>query len=454
MSSNSLRDKDQAYALHPYTDLRAHERRGPMVITRGEGVRIFDETGRGYIEGLAGLWCAALGFSERRLAEAARRQMEVLPFGHQFRHRSHEPGIELAERLIDMAPVPMSRVFFANSGSEANDTALKLVWYLNNALGRPEKKKIISRMQAYHGVTVATASLTGLSAIHADFDLPIERILHVTCPHAYHQAQPGESDEAFADRLAAELEALILAEGKDTVAAFIAEPVMGAGGVIVPPATYFPKMQTVCRKYDVLVVADEVICGFHRTGNPWGSQTFGMEPDILTCAKALSAAYLPISAVMVTDHIYQAIADNTAKHGTFGHGYTYSAHPVCAAVALEVLRIYEDDDIAGHVAEVAPVMQRHLQSFADHPLVGEVRGVGLIGALELVADKAAHGNFDPKLGVGVKVIDAMERHGVLSRAMINDSLAFCPPLIITGAELDEMFGIVRIALDEVAAEVL
>ena len=454
MSSNSLRDKDQAYAMHPYTDLRAHERRGPMVISRGEGVRIFDENGRGYIEGLAGLWCAALGFSQPRLAEAARRQMETLPFGHVFRHRSHEPGIELAERLIGMAPVPMSKVFFANSGSEANDTVIKMVWYFNNALGRPGKKKIISRVQAYHGVTVATASLTGLPANSVDFDLPIDRILHTTCPQAYHEARPGESDEAFADRLADTLEELILAEGPETIAAFIAEPVMGAGGVIVPPATYFPKMQAVCRKYDVLVVADEVICGFHRTGNPWGSQTFEIEPDILTCAKALSSAYLPISAVMVNDRVFQVVADNSARLGTFGHGYTYSAHPVCAAVALETLKIYEDDDIAGHVARVAPVMQAHLQGLGAHPLVGEVRGVGLIGALELVEDKAAHRNFDPKRGVGARVIDAMERHGALSRAMIRDSLAFAPPLIIIEAELAELFEIVRTALDEVAAEVL
>ena len=454
MKSNSLRDKDQAYALHPYTDLRLHERCGPMVITRGEGVRVFDENGRGYIEGLAGLWCASLGFSQPRLAEAARRQMMTLPYGHVFRHKSHEPSIELAERLIAMAPVPMSKVFFANSGSEANDTVIKLLWYFNNALGRPEKKKIISRVQAYHGVTVATASLTRLPANNIDFDLPIARIVHTTCPQAYHQARPGEGDAAFADRLASDLEDLILAEGPDTVAAFFAEPVMGAGGVIVPPATYFPKMQAVCRKYDILVVADEVICGFHRTGSTWGSQTFDMAPDILTCAKALSSAYLPISAVMINDRLFQAIADNSARIGMFGHGYTYSAHPVCAAVALETLAIYDDLDIVAHVAEVAPVMQAHLKSLGDHPLVGEARGVGLIGALELVEDKAARKNFDPKRGIGVKVIDSMERHGALSRAMIHDSLGFAPPLIITKAELDELFAIVRVALDEVAATIL
>ena len=454
MPSNSLRDKDQAYALHPYTDLRAHERCGPMVITRGEGVRVFDENGKGYIEGLAGLWCVSLGYTQPRLVEAARKQMDTLPFSHVFRHKAHEPGIELAEKLIEMAPVPMSKVFFANSGSEANDTVIKMIWYYSNALGRPEKKKIISRVKAYHGVTVASASLTRLPANNVDFDLPIDRIIHTTCPHAYHEAEPGESDEVFAARLAKNLEDLILSEGPDTIAAFIAEPVMGAGGVIVPPETYFSKIVPVCRKYDILVVADEVICGFYRTGNLWGSQTFGIEPDILTCAKALSSAYLPISAVMVNDRVFQAIADNSAKLGTFGHGYTYSAHPVPAAVALETLALYEDLKIGEHVAEVAPVMQAHLKSLGAHPLVGEARGVGMIGALELVEDKAARKNFDPKRGIGAKVMDTMEKHGALIRAMMNDSLGFAPPLVITKAELDELFGIVRTALDEVAAEVL
>jgi 4-aminobutyrate--pyruvate transaminase len=451
MVSNSLRDKDIAYTLHPYTNLRAHERKGPLVITRGQGVRVFDESGRPYIEAMAGLWCTALGFSEPRLAEAARRQMETLPFAHQFGHKAHPPGIELAERLIGLAPAPLSKVLFANSGSESNDTAIKLIWYYNNALGRPEKKKIIARRRAYHGVTVASASLTALPVNQRDFDLPIARILHTDCPHAYHEALPGEDDDAFATRLAAILEAQILAEGPETVAAFFAEPVMGAGGVLVPPASYFPKIGAVCRKYDVLMLADEVICGFYRTGNTWGSQTFGYTPDLLTCAKALSSGYLPISALLVSDAIYQVVADNSAKIGSFGHGYTYSAHPVAAAVALETLAIYAERDIAGHIAKVGPVMQGHLASFANHPLVGEVRGVGLIGALELVEDRAAKRNFDPTRGIAAKVVEAMERQGVIGRAMMNDSLAFSPPLIIDEAELDELFGRVRLALDEVAA---
>lgn len=451
MSSNALRDKDIAYALHPYTNLRTHESKGPLVMTHGRGVEVFDESGRAYIDAMAGLWCASLGFAESRLAAAAERQMRRLGFYHQFNHKAHEPGIELAARLIAMAPVPMSKVLFANSGSEANDTAIKLIWYVNNALGRPDKKKIIARKRAYHGVTIASGSLTDLPANRRDFDLPIARFLHVSCPHAYHEARAGEDDEAFASRLAAELEELILAEGPETVAAFFAEPVMGAGGVVVPPAGYFPKIQAVCRKYDVLTVADEVICGFFRTGNAWGSQTFDFAPDMLSCAKALTSGYLPMSALLLNDRLYQVIADNSAKIGTFGHGYTYTAHPVAAAVALETLDIYAERDIEGHVRRLAPKMQAHLQALAAHSLVGEARGVGLIGAVELVEDKAARRNFPAAQGVGAKAVEAMQAHGLIGRAMANDSLAFSPPLIIDEAELDEVFARTRAALDQVAA---
>lgn len=451
MSSNRLRDLDLKATLHPYTQLRRHEQQGPLIITRGEGVHVYDESGRPYLEAMAGLWCASLGFSEPRLAAAAEKQMRRLGFYHQFTHKAHDKGIELAARLLELAPVKMGKVLFANSGSESNDTAIKLIWYINNALGRPNKKKIIARRQAYHGVTLASASLTALPVNNRDFDLPLDRFLHLTCPQAYHHAQPGEDEAAFADRLAAELEALILAEGPDSIAAFFAEPVMGAGGVIVPPAGYFPRMQEICRRYDILTLADEVICGFFRTGQRWGSQTMDYAPDLLTCAKAMSAGFLPISALMISDRLYQIIADNSAKIGSFGHGYTYSGHPVSAAVALETLDIYDERDIAGHVAKMAPVMQGHLASFKDHPLVGEVRGIGMIGALELVEDKDRRKNFPPAKLVAAQVVEAMQRQGVIGRAMLNDSLAFSPPLIIKEGELAELFGAVRLALDEVLA---
>ncbi|WP_041794682.1 aspartate aminotransferase family protein [Pararhodospirillum photometricum] len=454
MTSNTLRDADLSYVLHPYTNLVAHETKGPLIAVRGEGVRVFDETGRDYIEGMAGLWCASLGFNEPRLVEAATRQMKELPFFHMFSHKSHAPGIELSQALIERAPVPMARVFFANSGSEANDTALKMIWYYNNAVGRPEKKKVIARQRAYHGVTVASASLTCLPANHRDFDLPIARILHTGSPQYYREGLPGESEDEFARRRARELEELILAEGPETVAAFFAEPVMGAGGVILPPGRYFEYIQEVLRKYDILFVADEVICGFGRTGQYWGSQTYDLKPDILTCAKALSSAYLPISAVLVNEKVYQALRTNSGKIGTFGHGYTYSAHPVSAAVALETLRLYDERDILSNVARSGARLQARLRALADHPLVGDARGIGLIGALEMVKDKASHASFEPTLAVGPRIVERAQEHGVILRAMAADAIAFSPPLIISEAEVDDMMDRFERALNDVAADIL
>jgi 4-aminobutyrate--pyruvate transaminase len=450
---NSTAARDIASVLHPYTDARAHERNGPLVISRGQGVRVWDEQGKEYIESVAGLWCASLGFDNERLVQAAAAQMRKLPFYHGFTSKSHEPLVDLAEMLIERAPVPMGKVFFANSGSEANDSVVKMLWYYNNALGRPEKKKIISRLKGYHGVTVASASLTGLPNNHKLFDLPIPGVLHTTTPHHYHGALPGETEEQFATRCAEDLEALILREGPETVAAMFCEPVMGAGGVIVPPATYYEKIQAVLAKYDVLLVADEVICGFCRTGAYWGSQSMGMQPDILTCAKALSSSYLPISAVMVTDKVFQGLADGSASVGTWGHGFTYSGHPVPAAVAIETLKIYDEQDILGHVRRVGPHLQAELRArFADHPLVGEVRGIGLVAAVELVEDKAARKNFDASRKVGGRLMKLGEEHGVILRALPGDSIAFSPPLIITEAEIDEMLDRVGRALDALSVQ--
>jgi len=451
--ANSPAARDVAHVLHPYTDQKAHRAKGPLIITGGKGVRVTDEAGREYIETVAGLWCASLGFENERLVRAATEQMRKLPFYHAFTGRSHMPMIELAEMLIERAPVPMSKVFFANSGSEANDSALKMIWYVNNALGRPQKKKVISRQKAYHGVTIASASLTGLPANHKLFDLPIAGILHTGTPHHYHNAKPGESEEAFATRLAEELDALIVAEGPETVAAFFAEPVMGAGGVIVPPATYFEKIQAVLRKHDVLLVADEVICGFGRTGNYWGSQTMGMQPDILTCAKALSSSFLPISAVMVNERVFEALADGSSQIGTWGHGFTYSGHPVAAAVAVETLKIYDEQNLVAHAAEVGALMQRRLRErLTDHPLVGEVRGVGLVAAVELVEDKAERRNFDASRKIAARLVGLGEEHGLILRALPNDSIAFSPPLVISPAEVEEMVEKFGRAVDALSAE--
>lgn len=442
--------RDVATTLHPYTNLKTHQSEGPLVIAGGRGVFVQDERGKEYLEALAGLWCVSLGFSEPRLVEAAHRQMQRLPYYHTFAHKAHDTGIELAERLLSIAPVPMSKVFFVNSGSEANDTVVKLVWYYNNALGRTQKKKIISRTKAYHGVTVATASLTGLPNNHRDFDLPIANVLHADCPHYYRFSSPGETEEAFATRMAESLEQRILKEDPGTVAAMIAEPVMGAGGVILPPATYWEKIQAVLRKYDVLLISDEVICGFARTGHMWGTTTYGMQPDMLTCAKALSSGYLPIAAVMVSSRIYDALVSESEKIGVFAHGFTYSGHPVPSAVALETLKIYEERDILGHVRKVAPRMQEGLRRFASHPLVGETRGVGLLGAIELVADKSTKAPFDPKLGAGAFLAKRAHHHGLIIRP-IGDTIAFCPPLIVNEGEIDLMFDRFSRALDDTAA---
>ena len=445
--------RDLSFHLHPATNLRLVQAEGPLVVTRGEGVYVYDDEGKRYLEGMAGLWCASLGFSERRLADAAYAQMCELPFYHSFAGKVPAISTELAERLIGMAPAGMAKVLFANSGSEANDTAIKLAWYINNALGRPQKKKIISRQRAYHGVTIASGSLTGLAFAHTDFDLPIARILHTDCPHYYRGGRPGESEEAFAARLAGSLEELILREGPDTVAAFFAEPVMGAGGVIVPPATYFDRVQPILKKYEILFVVDEVICGFGRTGNMFGSQTFDLQPDIMTLAKALSAGYLPISANLVSGSVYDVLLTQSDKLGIFGHGYTYSSHPVPAAVALETLKIYQERDIVAQVRRVGPRLQEGIRGCSDHPLIGEARGIGLIGAVEIVRDKATKQSFDPKAGVAAYLVRRAQHHGAILRNMPGDIVAFSPPLVISEGEIDELMGCFRRALDDTWAMV-
>ncbi|MDW8125601.1 MAG: aminotransferase [Geminicoccaceae bacterium] len=445
---NSLEAKDVAYLVHPYTNLRAHEQQGPLVIVRGEGIRVWDLDGKEYIEGLSGLWCASLGFSEKRLVEAARRQMERLPYTHTFAHRSSEPVIALAERLVAIAPPPIAKVFFVNSGSEAIDTAIKLVWYYNNARGRPEKKRIIGRRRAYHGITLAAGHLTGLPYARVGFDLPMsDRFFHVTCPSLYREGLPGEDEEAFADRLAAEIETLIRALGPETVAAFFAEPVMGAGGVVVPPASYFRKIQPILERYDVLMVADEVICGFGRTGNMWGCDTFGIRPDLVICAKQLSAAYVPIAAVLMSRDFYEVIADQSARLGTLGLGYTYSGHPVAAAVALATLDIYETDRILDHVRAVAPRFQARLARLADHPLVGEARGIGLIGGLEIVEDKRSKRQFPQEAKAAVRIVGKILEQGLILRPLPGDVIGICPPLIVTESEIDELFDRLERGLD-------
>lgn len=449
---NSDAARDVAYLMHPYTNARKHEDFGPVVIERGNGIYVYDDQGKEYIEGLAGLWSVAVGFGEERLVNVASEQMRRLPFYHLFAHRAHSPAIRLAERLVSMTPERLQKTFFTNSGSEANDTVVKIVRYYNNAIGRPAKKKIISRLRGYHGINVASGSLTGLPLNHNDFDLPIEGILHVSCPHHYRGALDGESEEEFATRLALELDERILQEGPETVAAFIGEPVMGAGGVVVPPASYWQKIQGVCRKHDVLIIADEVITGFGRLGTPFGCESFNIDPDIMVLSKQLSSSYQPLAAVLFTDEIYQAVADNTNRLGSFGHGYTASGHPVATAVALENLNIIEEKQLVGNAAELGPYMQEKLRAFSDHPLVGEVRGTGLIAAVELVADKASKNPFEPKMQIGGYLGERAIEQGLFIRPL-QDTIAFCPPLIINRQQIDDMIDRFSAALDQTSKHV-
>lgn len=444
---SNLAARDVATVIHPYTNLDTLRSCGPLVIERGKGIWLYDTDGKAYIDSMAGLWCTALGYGNEELIEAANAQMRKLSFGHLFAFKSHDPAIELAEKLKEIAPLPVSKVFFCASGSEANDTQVKLVRYMNNALGRPKKKKFIARQKAYHGVTLASASLSGLPHNHLDFDLPLEGFLHTTCPHHYRVAQMGENEEDFATRLAADLDALIEREGPETVAAFIAEPVMGAGGVIVPPKTYFEKIAKVCARHDIYMISDEVICGFGRLGTPFGAQALGFKADGMSMAKALSSAYLPIAAVTVPEQMYAALVDESRKLGTFGHGFTYGGHPVAAAVALKTLEIYARDRVFEKTAAKAPHFQARLRKLGEHPLVGEARGMGLVGGIELVADQKSKRAFDPKRSVALRAVNFAQEEGVISRAIAGDTVSVCPPLTIVESEIDEMFDRLGRALD-------
>ncbi len=447
---SNMAHRDIETVLHPYTNLARHREVGPLILNEGRGIYLYDDKGKRYIEGLAGLWCTALGYGNEELVEAAAQAMRKLSFTNVFGGKSHDGVIELSEKLKEIAPCPTSKVLFGTSGSEANDMQMKLTWYYNNARGKPEKKKIIARMRGYHGVTIASGSLTGLAMVQTDFDLPIKNVLHTSCPHYYRGGQDGETEEQFSDRMAKDLDELIQREGPETVAAFIAEPVMGAGGVVIPPASYFPKINAVLAKYDVRFIADEVICGFGRTGNWFGTQTFGMKSTSISMAKAITSAYFPMSAITIEEDLYQAMLEESKKIGTFGHGFTYTAHPVGCAVALKTIEIYQRDRIVEHVRKVAPVFKARLDKLAEHPLVGEARGVGLIGALELVADKKTKRAFEPKKMVGATCVNFLQELGLINRAM-GDSVAFCPPLIITTEQIHEMFDMVGAALDQTEA---
>ena len=436
--------------FHPNTNLAAFHKSGPFILSRAQGIHVWDNHGNQYIEGMSGLWCTSLGYGEEELAKTAYEQIKKLSFTHLFAGKSHEPGILLADKLVRLAPFAASKVFFGNSGSDGNDTQIRLMWYYHNVIGKPKKKRIISRHRAYHGVTVAAAGLTGLPPFHKNFDAPLPFVLYTDCPYYYRNAEPGESEDDYATRLAENLEKLIVAQDPETIAAFIAEPLMGVGGVLLPPMTYFPKVQKVLEKYDILLIDDEVICGFGRTGNVWGAQTFNMKPTTLTAAKGLSSAYLPISAVIVPEFFYEAMVEPSAQAGLFGHGFTYSGHPVAAAVALRTLQLYEERKLYDHVRKMTPRFQQRLHALAEHALVGEARGVGLVGACELVKKKETKEAFDAKLAVGAKCMAFCQNRGLIVRA-IGDAVAICPPFIVTDAQIDEIFDRFGQGLDDTLA---
>lgn len=452
VAPNSIQARDIASLVHPQTNLAMHLEQGPMVIGRGQGCRIYDDSGTEYIDSAAGLWCASLGYASERLARVAYEQMRQMGYYHLYRGTTNEPSVDLAEKLLSIAPVPMSKVLLQCSGSEANDTALKLVWYYHHAIGKPQKRKIIGRQMGYHGSTSASISASGKFDMHADFGLPFPGFLHTDYPHFYRHHNDGESEEQFATRLADNLEQLILREGPDTCAAFIAEPVMGAGGGLTPPRSYWEKIQAVIRKYDMLFIADEVICGFGRTGSMWGSQTYDLKPDMISCAKALSAGMQPVSATLINQRVFEAMLDESRKLGNFAHGFTYAGHPVTTAVALETLRIYEEMDMLGHVQRVGPYLQSRLAALADHPLVGEVRGVGLLTGIEMVEDKATRKQFDPARKVGATVDKHARANGLITR-FVGDRIAFSPPLIITEEEIDQVAARITKALDATWADI-
>lgn len=444
---------DRAHTMHPSTHL-AQFARGEApnrIMVGGQGIYVEDSTGKRSLDGFAGLYCVNIGYGRQEVAEAIAEQAKQLAYYHAYVGHSHEPLIRLSERIVRQAGMGMQRVYYGLSGSDANETNIKLVWYYNNVLGRPQKKKIIARQRGYHGSGLMTGSLTGLPIFHNAFDLPLDRVLHTTCPHYYWNAHDGETEEEFSQRCADDLERLILQEGADTIAAFIAEPVLGTGGIIPPPQGYWAAIQPILQKYDVLLIADEVVTAFGRTGQYFGSHTYQIQPDLITIAKGLTSAYLPLSGVIVGEKVWKVLEQGTDQIGALGHGWTYSAHPVCVAAAHANLDIVEREDLTGNAREVGAYLQAQLrEQFADHSLVGEVRGVGLLAALEFVADKHRKQRFAPTQAIGAKVSAACLQEGLIARAMPHgDILGLAPPLIISRDEVDLMVGMIKTAVDKV-----
>ena len=460
---------DRRHHVHPFTDPLELERRPPRLLTRGQGCWLEDGGGRRVLDAMAGLWCVQVGYGQERLAAAAAEQMRVLPYYNTFFRSTTEPAVHLARKLAELLPGDLNHSFFASSGSEANDTIVRLVRRYWDLAGKPHKKTIISRERAYHGSTLAGASLGGMAKMHAQGDLPLPGFVHVMPPYHYLYGTAGEAEEAFGLRAAQAVEDKIMELGPDRVGAFFGEPVMGAGGVIPPPASYWPEVQRICRKHDVLLVADEVISGFGRTGRWFGIETYEIEPDFVALAKGITSGYVPLSAVVMTSRIHKVLEGG----GVLAHGYTYSGHPVAASVALENIRLLEEGIVDQVGRSTGPYLQKRLATLADHPLVGEVRGVGMIAGIELARPDedpeagggATHGagsqghepepggprRFQPPGRAGGAVNEQAWREGLIIRAM-EDTIGLCPPLTITPSEIDALHSRLERALDVAWAE--
>ena len=432
-------EQEKNYFINPYTNLKEIRKFGSLTIKKGNGIYVYDENNNKYIEGLAGLWCVALGFNNKRLIKAANKQFKQLPYYHSFTGKVPLTTLQLSEELVKISPKSLTKVLYANSGSESNDTAIKMAWYYQNALGKTKKKKIISRYRGYHGVTVMSGSLTGMEYAHKGFDMPRDFVLHTDSPHYYKDALNQESSNRFVNRLLKNLEDLIIKEGSENIAAMILEPIQGAGGVIIPPDNYLKGVQNLLKKNDILLIVDEVICGFGRTGKMFGCDTFKIKPDMMVIAKGLSSGYVPISALLINDEIHGVISDFSSINKVFGHGFTYSGHPVAAAVALETIKIFEDENIIGHVQQISEKFNTKMEQLNDHSIVGNARSKGLIGAIELVKNKKNKTYFDPKIAIGTRIVKNAQRKGLIVRVLQGDIVALCPPLIINSKELDILF---------------
>jgi len=449
---STIAEIDRQHLFHPFTPLKTFDASGPaLTMVSGIGSTLTDAAGNQYLDAMAGLWCVNVGYSHPRMADAISEQARRLPYYHAFSGMGTDAPARLAERVSAMAPVPISRVFFGNSGSDANDTQVKLVWYYNNVRGLPAKKKIISRRRGYHGVTIMSASLTGFTNLHDGFDLPLPMVRHVRPPHRLWEREEGATDAEFVATLARELDEFITSEGPETVAAFIAEPVQAAGGVIVPPETYFPAIREVLDRHDVLLIADEVVTGFGRLGVPFGSEALGIQPDLITVAKGITSAYIPLSACLVGPRVWEVLKEGESQYGGFGHGYTYSAHPLAAAAALANLDIIESDALIARAGTLGEHLHAQLTlAFSDHPWVAEIRGRGLMAAVEFVEQRQPPKAFDPRRGIAAQIAKRALAHGVITRALpAADTVSFSPPFTTTEEEIVSMVSGVRSALDDV-----